>query len=243
MTDRPRGKFGLPRLTDNGPMVSYHNNPASKCDKEVCFNGHSKERVFVSIRDSFTTHKPRLERKLDDLGVPVADIIISGSVVEGDFGCRDIGKIREEIDEVEEFWTKFSPEEKEAANKIKTIVDNRDSASAIWEGVSNQVYNNEELVTEGEVANMVEDVKLAICSDIDMFIVFPDNAKSRARTRWHSEEVQMKIDPIFADLNDDVVGRMRFIASESNESLQQEMDEPTISSKQGFDRILEKYYN
>lgn len=246
--DRPKGRFGLSRLTDIGPQVSYHNNKPSDCSKQLCYNGHTKREVFVSIRDAYAQYKDRIIATLEDNGVPVEELVISGSVVTGDFGCRDKKKIVEEIEELyHDVWGMSAEFPDEVADSIYRIVQNEDKPLVMWRKANKEV---EQLKSENDydrmqgerVDDMLDDLLVSICSDIDFFVVFPDSTKSQARRRWNSREVQMALDPVLEEMINSIKGRMTPIFSESNETMQENMDAPTISSVDDFDRVIDKYY-
>lgn len=243
MSDNPRGRLNLPRLTDIWPMVSHHRTPPSKCDVNLCFNGHTKEEVFRSVRDTYVNNVPRLKQKLEDNGVSVVDIVISGSLVKGDFGCRDPNKIRAEIDELLDGPWRNS----EFGEEISDIVNSTDDAMLMWEQVNQAAERRKEGMADydkEEIDIKVDDTLIAICSDVDMFIVFPDSDTTVNERRYREiDGFKGPLDPIFGDIQDDIKGNMMLITSVSNVSLQNRQNEPTLSSKSEFDKILRRFYN
>lgn len=244
---RPRGRFGLPRLTDIGPQVSHHNTPASTCDKQFCFEGHTKEEVFKSIRDAYVTNKDEILNKLRDNGIPAEDIVVSGSVVRGNFGCRGKDKIRDEIDEVIRFTYEMGKFPDEAINIIQSSVENQ-PVSKIFSHAKRR-FEESDTVDEGldefeqdNLKLMLDDLVVAICSDVDLFILVPQDAESSARRRWSDVDVQREFDPIFGRMNESIKGRMIFITSMTTVEGEKKLDEPTISSREGFNTILRKFY-
>lgn len=247
MTKKPRGRFGLPRLTDIGPRVSYHNTPPTECDVEFCFDGHTKREVFISIRDAYANNKDKIINTLRDEHIPVEEIVVSGSVVRGQFGCRDMNKVRDEINEVsDDVWEMGGEIPDDAVDVVENGLKTSSTPQELWNFIEPKLTSlkqeiNDPIERDG-IDMMLDDVKVGICSDIDLFVVFPDDASHSATNRWRTPELQRKTDPIYHDMNTTVKGEMVFIASESDESLQSKLDAPSISSIEGFNAIIDKYY-
>jgi len=52
-----------------------------ECSVKYCYDGYSKEEVAKSIKDAFLSLKDKFRDALENAGVPVNDIVITGSLV------------------------------------------------------------------------------------------------------------------------------------------------------------------
>lgn len=213
----PEGPFGVPRITDLGPFSSHHRDDPSECSVKICYKGKSKEEAFRDNITAFLNNKEKLGRSLEDAGVPVREIVVGGSMTKGDFGCRDMNKIRDELIEISE-----------VNEDLRAVIDELLSVSNPGE----VVHKSEELLGEGSIPH--EDVLIAVCSDMDVFVIGNENKFYGANRR---REVNEATD--------------EFINSVINESdtnlhpiinARDEIEGDVISTKEDMEKILNRYY-
>lgn len=236
---RPQGRFGLSRLTDIGPLVSHHNTLATECDKRVCFDGHSKEEVFRSIKDAFLSHRDNFKQELIDIDMNIEGIVITGSIVRGNFGCRGINKAKAELEQV--INTQWRERFSESAVAIGDDLLVQNSVEDIWRISENKLTG----LPQGEI--LKEDVRIAICSDIDIFVIVEGDV---SRKKWESRNIQQIRDTFTTKMFNDTLGEMPYIVNISNEErfnkvttlIADKSREGAIQSKEGFNEIIRRHY-
>ena len=230
---RPRGELGLPRLTDIGPLVSHHNTPATECDKKVCFGGHTKGEVFKSIQTAFINHRDEFKQDLRGEDFPVEEIVISGSVVTGNFGCRDVNKAKDEISELVDLIWRERREMSKTAVEVGNNIARMDSIIDMWEAAQNgfKGEDNEDILKE--------DIRTSICSDIDIFVLVPDDLLRDVRQDWRRPPITQIKDKHTSAMFNDTKGEMIYIENlESKEFI----EEDVIFTEEGFDEIIRRHY-
>lgn len=237
MADRPRGKFGLPRLTDLGPNVSYHNNPPSDCTVKHCYGGKTKREIVVAVRDAFLNHKDNFEEELKNVGIPVKQILIAGSFVRGDFGCRDKEKALREFFNIPPVHN--NPE---LQNLIKDVQAEANSSSEAIQMFKSDIPNITPPPDRAEQnwnEIILEDMYVAFCSDVDIFVGVEDHTiKERNRLVGNDDYREIRSE-FMSSMNEEIPGHTFAIVNITNVSL---IDGPVISSREDFNKLLKKYY-
>lgn len=217
---RPLGPFAS-RGIFNFSNETYHSKPPSDCSKQLCYNGLDKREVIIEVRDAFISHKDSFVRDLENEGVPVDDVVVGGSIVDGDFGCRSIAKIEDEIQELKNIWVK-DPETEQYVTVVEDIINESESALEIHNKVKQEVDN----------PIVVEDVHIAICSDIDVIVITPRTDKFNKAVGFQSpvEEFEQKME---SDIDADMA-----VFVNSDKKVKSEV----LRTEEDFNEILRRYY-
>lgn len=236
MPDRPRGKFGLPRLTDMGPNVSYHNTPASDCTIKHCYDGNTKKEMVITVRDAFLKHKDKFLSDMKEIGIPARFIYIGGSFVEGDFGCRSLEKGLMEF-----FNTPPANRSSELKQLIKDVQINTNTTSEAIETFKNEIPSITPPQDESSEWNKIvlEDMYVAFCSDVDVFVAIEDFSTKQLNRLFDNPDFLEVRSEFMENINTDIPGNTFAIVNMKNIS---QVTEPVLITENDFNKLLNKYY-
>lgn len=222
--------FKLPRLTNISPLVSAHNKPASKCTKHVCFDGHTKSEVFKSIKYAFLTHKDELESDLENIGIKSPTVILTGSVVRGEFGCRDFENVKGELEPlIREVWTDVGISN-DLINEVEYVLLNSESTFEFWTNINQSVSKDTD-----DVKLILEDIRISVCSDIDIMTITDTNVGFTKK-----READKLISKTTKKMDKETKGDMVYLHNFTNTDYAP--NDEVISSERGFNKIIRRFY-
>lgn len=227
---RPRGEFGLPRLSDIGPRVSAHNSPPTDCDIEVAYNGLTKKEAAEEV---LSAYKIAHGIAFDNLPKEPEGVFLVGSTVSGDFGCRSMPKIKEEA----AFIFSELIQKPDDIEIIDELILNSDSALEIY-----TKFKNREDEFVGNVEVLETDLFEVIVSDIDIVSAYNIH-REVTNDLQHGREYREVIDNINARIFDDTdVNMSPSFGIRGQDFLDDIGLGPTVTSPQEYKEIIDKYY-
>lgn len=244
MPKRPRGKFNLPRFSDLGPLVSYHNTPASNCDRELCFNGLTKEQAIKNIADAFEIYEREAINVVERETNLDFTVVLTGSVVRGDFGCRkekfivdtitDLESRRMEDDETtfRQIVRDVTGKEPELVNQSRGFGFILDRGTTDIDAITIYEKAQDELSRDG--ANIVD---TTVCSDIDSFVAVeaPERRIDDIDMRLFDKLLDNAVIPAERSLEVNMGFEPQTVTIES-------LEEPFVTSSEAFNDVIDRFY-
>lgn len=169
----PTGPLGFPRLTDLMPLASYHRDSPSSCDIKECYNGLSKQAAAEDVLRLYRHVYTTFPEKLSGVGVVADTVVLVGSTVRGDFGCRELKKIQGEVmNDLEMFYMGGYVDE------AKRMMQNSSTTAELRQKIQEKIDTGS--FSDEEEEFFWDELLMETCSDMDIFALIEAREREKS---------------------------------------------------------------